>query len=132
MPRSWMAAAIAGSIAACSPADHAYYARGKVLQAVSDGFAAAQAYDRYLQSRNAHPASPADIALAARPGTYGSVALERDRIVLVLDSNLPTGRFAIVGKPITFSAQQAAGRRVWTCARGELAETIMPESCRRR
>ncbi|MGQ0547924.1 MAG: pilin [Betaproteobacteria bacterium] len=124
-------AAVAAMLAACSPADHAYYARGKVNQAVSDGFAATQAYDRYLESRKTHPASPGDIALAARPGTY-SAALERDRIVLVLETNLPTGKFDIAGKRITFSAKEAAGKRAWTCVRGELAEILMPESCRER
>lgn len=125
-----MLAAAAAGVVACSPADHAYYARGKVAQAVNDGFAATAEYDRYLQARKAHPAAAADIGLAPRPGAYSAVALERDRIVLVLESNLPTGKFAISGKRITFSATDAGGKRTWSCARGELEEVLMPESCR--
>lgn len=102
------------------------------MQAVSDGFAATAAYDRYLQTHNAPPASPKDLALAPRPGTYSSVAVERDRIVFVLDSNLPTGKFAIAGKRITFSAKQVEGKRVWNCARGQLEDMLVPETCRDR
>ncbi len=124
----------AAALAACSPADHAYYARGKLSQAVSDGFAATQAYERYLESRKAHPATPGDIGLAARPGTY-SALLERDRIVLVLEANLPTGKIDLPGKRITFSAKEAGGRRAWSCARPELPEGLiglMPQNCRER
>jgi len=99
---------------------------------VSDGLAATAAYERHLESHKAPPALAADIGLAPRSGTYSGVTVERDRIVFILDSNLPTGKFAIAGKPVTFSARQEAGKRVWVCARGDLEEVLMPETCRGR
>lgn len=38
MRRSYLV--LAAVVAGCSPADHAYYARGKIAQTASDGFAA--------------------------------------------------------------------------------------------
>jgi len=98
--------------------------------AVKDGFEAAEAYERYLRERKAPPASAADLGLAPRSGTVKEIMVGKDRIVLVLDSNLPTGRIALAGKRITFSATEAGGKRVWTCARPEVPEGLMPENCR--
>lgn len=122
--------AAAAVLAACSPADHAYYARGKLAQAVKDGFAATEEYERYLYSRKAPPSSAADLGLTPRSGTVKQITVEKDRIVLVLDSNLPTGKIALPGKRITFSATETGGKRVWSCARPELPEGLMPENCR--